>query len=301
MIRYLHEEEGLPMIKNRAKSSVRIFVWVGVLVLGGCALSAKNVKPAAPYDFARLNHMARYAQAAYGDAVSIRAVCQPAFSDVYIHVIPSTDNKYFLATNSATHVQLIAIAGTANIENVLLDADLNQEFVPGLHISLHRGFARAAQLIYDDVKPHLLPGYHLQITGHSLGGAEAVIVGMILKSVKMPAESIITFGQPKVSNQAGVDAFKDLPLTRVVNQNDLIPESPLDPFRHIGPELVLFPGATYSVVQERPLDPAAVIAAWQALQNHEAPAELPQHYIANYLVNLDSKLTANQDIPYPKS
>ncbi len=275
-------------------------VFLGFLALGGCALGVRNVKPSAPYDFSQLDQMAKYAQAAYQDDISIRALCQPAFNDVYIQTIFSTNNKYFLATDSTTHRQLISIAGTANLDNVLLDADLTQTYVPELHISLHRGFARAARLIYDDVKPRLVAGYHVQVTGHSLGGAEALIVGMMLQAAGMPAESLVTFGQPKVSNQAGVDAFKKLPLTRIVNRNDVVPALPLDPYRHIGPELVLFSGPTYSVIQARPLNPAAIIAAWQALQNHQAPAELPDHYIANYLINLDSKLTASQDIPYPK-
>jgi triacylglycerol lipase len=270
-----------------------------VLVLSGCALTAKNVKPAQPYDFTLLDQMAKYAQAAYANDTTIRTLCKPAFDDVYIQLIPSTNNKYFLATNHTAHTQLISIAGTANLENVLLDADYTQDYSPELKAPLHRGFAKAARLIYTDVKPHLLAGYQVQITGHSLGGAEALILGMMMKAAGTPAASIITFGQPKVTYQAGVDAYKDLPLTRVVNQNDVIPAMPPVPYRHIGPELVLFPGPTYSVVQERPINPAEIVAAWQALQHHQTPAALPDHYIANYLTNLESKLIASQLIPYP--
>ena len=274
---------------------------LGAVLLAGCATTVKNVKPETPYNFALLDQMAKYAQAAYADDATIRAVCAPAFNDVYIQTIQATDNKFFLATSTTTRFQLISIAGTANVDNVLLDADLNQQFVPELKISLHRGFAKAAQAVYNDLKPHLIAGYHVQVTGHSLGGAEAVIVGMILQAAGTPPVSIVTFGQPKVSNQAGVDAFKDLPLTRVVNMNDIIPVLPLDPFRHIGPELVLFAGPKYSVVEERPFDPKQIAAAWQALQQHKPPEEFPQHYIVNYIADLDSKLTNSQLIPYSKS
>lgn len=304
MSRVIMRPDALPpgLIMFRIPSmKIKSFMALGCLALGGCAIGVINIKPAAPYDFALLDQMARYAQGAYSDDASIRLLCQPAFNAVYIQTIFSTNNKYFLATSSATHSQLIAVAGTANLDNILLDADFNQDYIPELKISLHRGFARAARLIYDDVKPRLVPGYRVEITGHSLGGAEALIIGMMLKAAGTPAERIITFGQPKVSDQAGVTAFSDLPLTRVVNQNDVIPELPLDPYRHIGPELVLFPGPAYSVVQERPLNPAAIVSAWKALQNHQTPAELPEHYIANYLANLAPKITASQDIPYPKS
>ena len=279
-----------------------LYAWLGTMSIGvgGCALGVKNVKPATPYDFSLLDQMAHYAQAAYQDDIAIRAQCWPAFQEVYIQIIPTTNNKYFIATSTATRSQLIAIAGTANIENALLDADATQDYIPELQISLHRGFARAAQLIYNDVKPRLIPGYHLRLTGHSLGGAEALIIGMMLQASGIPAESLVTFGQPKVTDQMGIDAFYDLPLTRVVNQGDVIPELPLGPYRHRGPELVLFPGAAYSVVQARPLDPAKLMRAWQALQQHQPPAELPHHYIVNYLANLDPKVTASQDVPYPK-
>ena len=244
--------------------------------------------------------MAKYAQAAYADDATIRALCAPSFNDVYINVITETDNKYFLATSASTRSQLISIAGTANLENVLLDADETREFIPSLKIPLHRGFARAAQLIYDDVKPRLIAGYRLRITGHSLGGAEAMIISMLLKSQGTPAEAIITFGQPKVSDAAGDAPFKGLPLTRVVNQDDVVPELPLPPYAHIGPELVLFPGNTFSVVDARPLKLSEITAAWNALQQHQAPTQLPQHYIVNYIANLDSKITSSQNIPYPQ-
>src|ERR1700733_2223440 len=123
----------------------RLAVLGALIFLGGCASSAKNIKPATPYNFASLDQMAKYAQAAYADDASIHAACTPAFNDVYINVIAETDNKYFLATSSATHTQLIAIAGTANLENVLLDANETKEYFPSLNISLHQGFARAAQ------------------------------------------------------------------------------------------------------------------------------------------------------------
>ena len=292
---------------NRKRSSGArgsVFVVQGILCVAifvsGCSTTAKNIKPPSPYDFGLLDQMAKYAQASYADDAAIHAACAPAFTDVYINVITATNNKYFLATSTVTHAQLISIAGTANLENVLLDADETKEFIPSLNISLHRGFARAAQLIYSDLKPHLLPGYHIQIIGHSLGGAEALILGMVLKSDGTPADAIITFGQPKVSDAAGNAVFKDLPLTRVVNQNDIVPELPLAPYSSIGPVLVLFPGNTYSVVDARPISAKEIAGAWTALQNHQAPPELPQHYIASYLTDLDPKVASSQDIPYPK-
>src|SRR5262249_16773748 len=154
---------------------------LSMVLLSGCSLKATNVKPASPFNFAFLDEMARYAHAAYLDDASIQTLAKPSFDEVYIQTIASPNNKYFLATSSTTHLQRISIAGTANVENVLTDADFTQSYVPEVKISLHQGFSRAARLIYDDVKPHLRPGYRLQVTGHSLGGAEALIIAMMLK------------------------------------------------------------------------------------------------------------------------
>src|SRR5262249_54111163 len=154
-----------------------------------------------------------------------------------------------------------------------------------LKISLHEGFAKAARAIHDDLQSRLAMGDHILITGHSLGGAEAVILGMMLTTEGKPVDAIVTFGQPKVTDPAGVNAFKNLPLTRVINQDDIVPELPPGNFSHIGPALVLFPGANYSVVDARPIQPAEILAAWQSLRQHKVPPEIPQHYIANYLVD----------------
>src|SRR5689334_3938423 len=96
----------------------------------GCALRVQNIKPAPPVDFARLDQMAKYAQAAYADSAAIRALCKPTYNDVYIQTISATNNQYFIATSTRSRTQLISIAGTANFENVLSDADLTQENVP---------------------------------------------------------------------------------------------------------------------------------------------------------------------------
>jgi triacylglycerol lipase len=277
----------------------KLTVVLGVFFLSACSFKVKNIKPDSPYNFVFLHQMARYAQAAYQDEAAIRAISKPSFSKVRVQTITATNNRYFLATSTLTKTHLIAIAGTSNFENVLIDADFTQQYEPELKINLHRGFGRAARLIYDDVVPHVKSDYRLLITGHSLGGAEAVILGALFLEKGNTVGDVITFGQPKVTDEAGLAKFKGLPLTRVINQSDLIPEVPLSPFKHPKPELVLFSGETYSVIEARPLDPAQILRTWRAIQNKQAPPELPDHYIANYLTNLESKITTSQLIPYP--
>ena len=71
---------------------------------------------------------------------------------------------------------------------------------------MHRGFRTAAEAIYGDVKPRLRPGYTTYLTGHSLGGAVAAILGTYLLDDEVKIGGILTFGQPKFTNRAGANA-----------------------------------------------------------------------------------------------
>jgi hypothetical protein len=50
-----------------------------------------------------------------------------------------------------------------------------------LDIDLHTGFYLAAEDVYQAIAPHLHKNYQTRLTGHSLGGAIAVILMMFLK------------------------------------------------------------------------------------------------------------------------
>jgi len=116
---------------------------------------------------------------------------------------------------------------------------------------MHSGFRTAAEAIYRDVKPHLKRGYTTYLTGHSLGGAVAAILGIYLRDDKVKLGGIYTFGQPKFTNVAGVKAYRNLPLLRVIYQNDtvvLLPDETKQGgqvFAHIGPAINLLSGPYY--------------------------------------------------------
>ncbi|MGO2354606.1 MAG: lipase family protein [Marinomonas foliarum] len=139
-------------------------------------------------------------------------------------------------------------AGTANLENAMLDLDLELKPDAILDIKLHQGFGSGAKAVYEDIKPFLTKDQPIHLTGHSLGGAIAVILGMYLQNDGYPVEQIITFGQPKVTNVTGANKFHTLPLTRVVTPDDIVPLVPpispmqikdLDIFWHMGEEIIL--------------------------------------------------------------
>ncbi|NES83362.1 MAG: lipase family protein [Moorea sp. SIO2B7] len=124
-------------------------------------------------------------------------------------------------------------------------------------IDLHTGFHKAAEDVYEAIFPHLKKDYKTRLTGHSLGGAIAVILMILLKEKGYHIEKCITFGQPKVTDTKGAQTCKDLPLIRVINDEDLVPLLPPSTiltilqggYEHFGSEITLQKGK-YTYTQE---------------------------------------------------
>ena len=96
------------------------------------------------------------------------------------------------------------------------------------NIKTHKGFLLAFQRVQDDVfqKIQELKDYSLYITGHSLGGALAIIATAAINSENLGA--CYTFGSPKVGNEEFDDKIK-APIYRVVNSYDVVPFLPFTP------------------------------------------------------------------------
>ena len=77
-------------------------------------------------------------------------------------------------------------------------------------------------------KVYETPNSHLILTGHSLGGAAATLLGERLISLGMPKEkfTVITFGAPAIGNDEFAMEYGDkIDLLRVTNTSDPIPGS----------------------------------------------------------------------------
>ncbi len=66
------------------------------------------------------------------------------------------------------------------------------------------------------------PGARLCLTGHSLGGAVAVLLAARLMAMGVPAEqlAVVTFGSPAVGNAAFAETYRAMPLERIVMAGD---------------------------------------------------------------------------------
>lgn len=104
---------------------------------------------------------------------------------------------------------------------------------------VHGGFMEAYQSVREALlgKAKEAGGSKIISTGHSLGGALAVLFAADVKGV-LPKKEVIcyTFGCPKVGNQAYADFYNArVPQTyRVVNGADLVPKIPPAGYEHVG-------------------------------------------------------------------
>jgi hypothetical protein len=141
-------------------------------------------------------------------------------------------------------ISIIVIRGTANEANVLSDIDVRLVNDVRLGIRLHKGFRDAATTIMQIIDTSMTSRgiaqgqtrtYPLEqtvhVTGHSLGGAVAQIIGMWLHKRGKNVQ-VYSYGSPKVSDQ--VLSSGQPTHWRISNPVDPIPFTPPWPYRHTG-------------------------------------------------------------------
>jgi hypothetical protein len=294
---YVTKEREVPM-HSITHRSVRTFaICCTLAVVTACSSVGKPVPttPPTPLDFGLALQYAQRAALVYeADA----AIQQKTPAGMMVSIMPETaiGVKAYVETDDAKKLQWVVVRGTVNLANVKLDVDYNKVVDGRLQIPLHTGFADTAVQVYQFAKPLLKSGYEIRVTGHSLGGAAAVIVLMLLKEDGAMLGQAMTFGQPKVTNRQGVAKYRSLPLLRFVNDKDPVPLlPPLDvfslldegPFKHFGPEVVLKDGSNYAYFAESQAERFSVTSFWNTLGNQQAP----DHPIANYIQSLQAKKT----------
>lgn len=161
----------------------------------------------------------------------------------------------------------LTFRGTQSVCNIVSDLDIRAESVAMKHgnVNFHSGFYTSgkesadAAIAYieklatkygDDIKD--IP---IHISGHSLGGAVALIVTWLLEEADYDVSSLYTFGQPQVTDKAGVEYFEkyiqsktvadesELNYIRIRKGYDIVPyitaAAPTIALKHVGRAILL--------------------------------------------------------------
>lgn len=142
--------------------------------------------------------------------------------------LPSVHSKYFVfagRTQDGRKVRIVCIRGSVAKENWRVNFRSSKVWDPITGCAIHRGFLQVANLLLLDLLENGLldKDSEIKLVGHSQGGAVAVILAMMLSTMNYRISGVMTFGAPKVTDKEGAEKFKDLPILRVTNENDIVP------------------------------------------------------------------------------
>jgi triacylglycerol lipase len=104
----------------------------------------------------------------------------------------------------------------------------------GVGARFHRGFLEALQMVWEPLSTAVDQALQskdrpLWVTGHSLGGALALLAAWRLKRAFLPVHEVNTFGAPMIGNDAASKAFEREftgKIFRYVDKEDLVPLLP---------------------------------------------------------------------------
>ena len=145
----------------------------------------------------------------------------------------------FLARRDSDRMAVLVFRGTEATKFEDIKADLKAVTTRQADHKIHTGFLCAFNDVRDEVVSEVnkLDGYALYVTGHSLGGALALIATRELDTRGLAA--CYTFGSPRVGSAEFGSPIKT-PIYRVVNTADIVPRLPPGIFLEVVVDILRF-------------------------------------------------------------
>jgi len=257
-----------------------------------------------PALFVELLNYAHLSDSAYESSDSVARLAKEMNSELTLYEhLPDLGVTYFLISDSTNKTQWIAIRGTANVENTLVNLDIQLRPDNDTGIQLHSGFAETAKTILKNIKAKLKKNYELKITGHSLGGAVASVLAMYLDINSYRVVRVVTFGQPKITNMTGAQKFSHLDILRVVSERDFIPLLPpvdvsdinnLGIYWPLGQEIILMENNEYTIATGL----NSMLRATKFFNRQPDMKNLQEHQMSHYLQAIKNRQQGARWVPY---
>jgi triacylglycerol lipase len=180
----------------------------------------------------------------------------------------------------------------------------------GVGARFHRGFMDALQMIWEPLSAALDQATKakerpLWVTGHSLGGALALLAAWRLQRNFVDVHEIVTFGAPMIGNDATAKAFEKEfsgKIFRYVDLNDVVPHLPsvsllANAYMHCLNEVALSAAHAAAVpaidalkqssgtTAQGMLDPAMIEQVWGMVKSR-----IDSHMMPNYQAQVQAKI-----------
>jgi hypothetical protein len=245
-------------------------------------------------------------------SLSNYTVSHPPFRVKYHELLGTDkDGEYIIATDNTSRTQIIAIQGTNSIQDWFANIEISPVVDDVLYVPVHRGFQAYARAVQADIEMNrrLTPGYEIFITGHSLGGAAGLLLGVYWYThnpQQYDVEGVYTFGQPRVFTNRGAASWPYF-AQRVFRFEDCYDFVPLIPtgdtlfanvfpsflgdqeasnYQHLGQSFLLMDGGRYWIPGEIDLDRyrLADIKSFVMDARTKQPID---HAITQYILRID--------------
>ena len=153
---------------------------------------------------------------------------QQAIAKAEFELIKTFDRdgtQAFIAKREKDKIAVLSFRGTEATQLADIKADINAIVTNDSGSRIHSGFLQAFDKVKQPIIDELdkLNEYAIYMTGHSLGGALALISTRELETDNTAA--CYTFGSPRVGSSEFADSIKT-PIYRIVNTADIVPRMP---------------------------------------------------------------------------
>lgn len=188
---------------------------------------------------------------------------------------------------------------------VLPEGRIGTDFAAaGVGARFHRGFLEALQEIWAPLYDCVDEAFGRRdrpvwVTGHSLGGALALLCAWRMHQQFVPIHQVVTFGAPMIGNDATAQAFaREFPnkIFRYVDASDLVPKLPMmsllsDNYGHcqkeimVGSNTLATAAGVIADVAASSVDGTITVAVADKIWG-ELSKGMPSHLMHNYLDRL---------------